>query len=504
MISVHLPVLQVVIALMAAPVCVLLRRPRLVWFLTVVVNWSTFAMAVALLQRVIAEGTISYAIGGWAAPWGIEYRLDLLSAFLALFLSGITAVVISSARVSVEREIASDRIYLFYCAYLLFLAGLLGVVITGDAFNLFVFVEISSLASYALVSLGTDRRALLAAFQYLILGTIGATFILIGIGFLYMLTGTLNIADLAARLPHLEQNRTLFAGFAFLTIGTALKLALFPLHLWLPDAYTYAPAVVSTLLAATSAKVFVYVLLRFGFSVLGTGFAFEEMGLGLLLMPLASMAALVGSMVAIYQRNVKRLLAYSSIAQIGYMVLGVSFVSVTGLTAAIVHLFNHALIKGTLFLAMGCVSYRIGSVLIEDMKGLSRDMPWTMGAFVVGGLSLIGVPLTVGFVSKWYLVLAALERGWWPIAAIVLISSLLAVIYIWRVVEVAYFHAVEPVPSSDQALGSNHPRLRREAPWSMLAPTWLLIAANFYFGTDTSLTVGLAGKIAETLLGTGS
>ena len=181
----------------------------------------------------------------------------------------------------------------------------------------------------------------------------------------------------------------------------------------------------------------------------------------------------------------------SSVAQVGYMVLGVSLVSALGLTAALLHMFNHALMKGALFMALGCVSFRLGGTDVAQMKGLGRSMPWTMAAFVAGGLSLIGVPLTVGFISKWYLVLAALEQGWWPLVVAILLSSLLAVIYVWRVVEVAYF---QPSESRD---------IHREAPLALLLPTWILVLANVYFGIDTRLTVGVAEQAAAALLGAG-
>jgi multicomponent Na+:H+ antiporter subunit D len=207
-------------------------------------------------------------------------------------------------------------------------------------------------------------------------------------------------------------------------------------------------------------------------------------------MPVALAGILVASTVAIFQRNIKRMLAYSSVAQIGYMVLGLSFGAVTGLTAGIVHLFNHAMMKGGMFLAMGCIALRAGSVEIDDLRGIGRRMPVTMAAWVVGGLGLIGVPVTVGFVSKWYLVQAALESGLWPVAALVLLSSLLALAYVWRVVEIAYF---QPPPEGS-------PRIP-EAPLSMLVPVWILIGATVVFGLWTPLSLGVARKAAEVLLG---
>jgi multicomponent Na+:H+ antiporter subunit D len=490
MLALHFPALQVVLPLLMAPVCVLLRNARLAWLAALAISWAAFAIAGLLLAEVLIGGPLSYALGGWAPPWGIEFRVDAVNAFVLLIVAGIGAVVMLYAPKSVEREIGRDRAYLFYAAYLLCLAGLLGVTITGDAFNLFVFLEISSLSSYILISLGRDRRALYAAYQYLILGTIGATLYLIGVGLLYQATGTLNMADLAQRLGSLHDVRGVRVAFAFLTVGLSLKLALFPLHLWLPNAYTYAPSVVTAFLAATATKVAIYVLLRFLFTVFGAEFSFTVLPMGPPMAVLAVLAMFTASIVAIFQENVKRMLAYSSVAQIGYMVLGISLVTVEGLTASILHVFNHALMKGALFLAMGCVFYRISSVHIDDFAGLAKRMPWTAAAFVGGGLSLIGVPLTAGFISKWYLVLAALDRNMWPVAALIVISSLLAVIYVWRVVEQAYFRP----PPEDRDV-------REEAPLSLLIPTWILVAANVYFGVHAGLTTSAAGQAAQTLLG---
>lgn len=488
--SSQLPALQVVLPLMAAPLCILIGRPGPVWGFCVVATGTTLVIAWQLLQRVLAEGSISYVMGGWAAPWGIEYRIDAANAYVALIVTAIAAVTLPYARRSVEREIASRNISRFYTLLMLCFAGLLGMTVTGDAFNLFVFLEISSLSMYALIALGKDRRALTSAFQYLIMGTIGGTFVLIGVGFLYVITGTLNMADLARLLPEVTQLRTLHTAFAFIVVGIGLKLAMFPLHLWLPNAYAYAPSVATVFIAATATKVAVYALLRFVYSIFGEQVSFEDLPLDQILMILAVLGILTASTVAIFQDNIKRMLAYSSVAQIGYIVLGISLTNALGLTASILHLFNHALMKGALFMAMGCFFYSLGSVQFKDLRGVARQMPWTFMAFVIAGLSLIGVPLTVGFISKWYLVLAALEQGLWPLAVLVLVGSLLAVVYIWRVIEHAWFGS-----PSVRAAGA------KEAPFLMLLFTWSLVIANVYFGIRTSLTVGVAGEAAATLLG---
>jgi multicomponent Na+:H+ antiporter subunit D len=489
MIVAHLPALQVALPLIAAPVCVLLRRSAPAWMLALAATWASAAIAVALLLQALHTGPVSYMLGSWPAPWGIEYRVDVVNAFLLVLVSGIGSVVVAYARASVAFEIPAEQHYLFWTAYLLCLAGLLGIAITGDAFNVFVFLEISSLASYILIALGRDRRALVASYQYLIMGTIGATFIVIGIGLLYLMTGTLNLADLSSRIGSVDQARPQLAALAFLTVGISLKLALFPLHLWLPNAYAYAPSAVTAFLSATATKVAVYLLLRFYFSVFGQSRVFAHLPLPEVLLALSLAATFMASAVAIFQRDVKRMFAYSSVAQIGYITLGVSFASVTGLTGGIVHLFNHAVAKGAIFLLLGCVALRVGQPTIESMAGLGKRMPWTAAGLTIGGLSLIGVPGTVGFVSKWYLVLAALERGWWWLAAAVLASSLLAVVYVWRVVEACYFR--------DTSTGDERVT---EAPWSMLVPSLLLAAGCIYFGFDTSATVGTAARAAQSLL----
>jgi multicomponent Na+:H+ antiporter subunit D len=405
-----------------------------------------------------------------------------------MLISIMGVVVMPYARRSVAAEIAENKQAWFYCVYLLCLAGLLGMAITGDAFNAFVFMEISSLAMYVLIALGSDRRALVAAYQYLIMGTIGATFYVIGVGLLFAMTGTLNFVDMAERIVAVEQTRPVLAALAFITVGMSLKLALFPLHVWLPNAYTGAPSVATVFIASTATKVAVYLLLRYFFSIFGVVFVFEDLPVTpiLLIMSLAAMFA--ASAVAIFQGNVKRMLAYSSVAQIGYITLGIAEASPIGLTGSIVHLFNHALMKGALFMVMGCVAYRLGNCRLNSMAGIGRRMPITMGAFVVAGLSLIGIPGTVGFVSKWYLALAAFENGWWWLAFLIVISSFLAVIYIGRVVEMAWFRA----PSAAVAEAT-------EPPLSMLIPTWILAGACIVFGLDAEMTAGLAQRAADVL-----
>jgi len=489
MIAANLPALQVVLPLLGAVLCAFFRRGVYAWGVALIVSLAMPLIAIGLLIQVFDSGTISYAMGGWPPPIGIEYRVDVFNGFLLLLVSVIAAVIMPYAKRSVEKEIPSDRQAWFYAIYLLCLCGLLGMTITGDAFNIFVFMEVSSLAAYTLIAMGRDRRALLAAYQYLIMGTIGATFYVIGVGLLYSMTGTLNLADIASRLAGIENSRAVLAALAFLTVGISLKLALFPLHVWLPNAYAYAPSMATVFLAATATKVAVYLLLRYFYTVFGASIIFQDLPVSNIFLILSLAAMFGASIVAVFQDDVKRMLAYSSVGQIGYITLGIAIANLTGLTGGIVHLFNHALMKSALFMAISAVFYRIGSVKLDDLAGIGKRMPITMAAFVIAGFSIIGVPGTVGFVSKWYLVLGAFEQGWWWLAFLIVASSLISVVYIGRIVEVVWFRPVSAAAKRAE-----------EPPLSMLLPTLLLVAATVYFGIDTSATAGIAGRAAEWLM----
>lgn len=485
----HLPVLIVVVPLLAGALIVLINHRKGAWLITLLTSTFLLYASVQLIQMLDQGRVISYTLGGWSPPLGIELRIDGLSALMVLILSISAFLVSIYALKSVEKEISEQNHVAFYTALLLVIAGLIGISVTADAFNIFVFLEISSLSTYALISMGRDRRALHASYHYLIMGTIGATFILIGIGFMYVMTGTLNIEDLAERLPAVSDTNAIRAAFAFITIGVGIKAAMLPLHQWLPNAYAYSPSVVSTFLAATATKVAVYVLIRFVLSLYGIEFSLVEMPFDNLLMILGTIGVLAGSVYAVYQSNVKRMLAYSSVAQIGYILLAIGLASQPGFTAALLHMFNHALIKGTLFMALGIIFYRFASTELSAMSGMGKTMPLTMAAFTIGGLSLIGIPGTAGFVSKWYLVTALLDASLWPLALLILVASILTLVYVGRVIEVAYF---KPVPEG---------RTRQKVPLTMIVALWIFALGNIYFGLETDISLGLSSLAVNQLIG---
>lgn len=485
----HLPALQVVIPLLGATVVAMTRRGGLAWFIALSISLLMPAIAITLLHQVFVNGVISYEIGGWEPPYGIEYRVDVANAFVLVIVSLIAALVLPYARLVVEKEVSEQNRAWFYSMYLLCLCGLLGIAITGDAFNAFVFLEISSLSTYTMIAMGRDRRSLVAAFQYLIMGTIGATLYIIGVGIIYVMTGTLNFADMAERIQNVSSVRPVLVALSFITVGLSLKIALFPLHKWLPNAYAYAPSVATIFLASTATKVAIYLLVRFYYTVYGPSIDFEAYSAAIVLVGLSLAAMFIASFVACYQKNIERMLAFSSVAQIGYITLGISFGVKTGLTGGLVHLVNHAFMKGALFMCTGAIMYRLGSVKLDDLAGIGRRMPVTMALFAAAGLSLIGVPGTVGFVSKYYLATAAIETGQTWLAFAIMLSSLLAVVYIGRVIEVAYFR--EPTAKV---------MMVEDPPASMLIPTVILVLACYYFGIDAELTSSTAAKAADAFL----
>lgn len=495
---VHGAAFMVVLPLLTGAITAIVPRERLAWLITLVVTSLLTVTALGLVLTIFNGETQLYKLGGWAPPHGISFIIDGLNAPVLLLIAFMAFLCTLYGLPSVVAEVEPKKRAPFYAAFLLGVAGLLGMVVTGDAFNVFVFLEVSSISTYVLVAMGAsrDRRALTAAYNYLILGSIGATFFVIGLGFLFMETGTLNMADMGRILRDLDGgSRVAGVGFGFIIIGLGLKLAMFPLHMWLPSAYANAPSFVTVFLASTATKAALYLLLRFAFTVFDMSFEYVITTLTVLLTTLGMMGMVLASLQAIFQTDARRTLAYSSIAQVGYMLLGVGIGTAAGLTASYMHLINHAVIKGALFFAMGAFWYRYGITRVSDFNGLSKMMPWTMGAFTVGGLSLIGVPFTAGFVSKLNLVQAAMEKEWWWAAAIIMLSSILAIIYIGRMLLAAYFQSPPEVNGKTVT--------RSEAPLMMLIPMWTLAIISLIIGINAEWVVVAASGAADVLLGGG-
>ena len=487
----NLPILVVLTPLMMSLIVVLISNNFLSWLLTLFTTLITLIFSLLLYQEVYLHTAISYALGNWVPPLGIEYLIDKVSIIPIIIIALISFLATFFASKIMPAEINNSSISKVYSLWLLAIAGLIGLVTTGDAFNLFVFLEISSLASVALVAVGgqKDKQALVAAYNYLILGAIGATFYVIGVGLLYGITGTLNLADLSNRIAAISDNKALIAGFGFMVIGIMLKAAVFPLHIWLPRAYAYAPSAVSVLLAATATKASLYILARILFSVFDISDNLVTYTLQYIILPLSILAMFAGTIMAIYEKDIKRLLAHSSIAQIGYITLAFAIGTKASVAAGFIHLFNHALIKGALFMAITSMGFYINKrITINNLSGLGRAMPITFVCFVICSLSLAGIPLTAGFISKLYIIKASISADGIWIAFLILASSALSVVYLWKMIEALWFHESPKEPNIKE---------KPEIYIALLMITFL----NIYFGLDASIVVNSSFEAANQLLG---
>ena len=438
--------------------------------------------SVTAAHIVLTQGPMDYFWGGWEPPWGIAFRIDHLAALMLLLLCVIALAIAIFSHRSILKE-RPDSYVLFYTVYLLLISGLLGIVTTADLFNLYVFLEIASIASYALVSLGSGS-AVVSAFRYVILGTIGAAFYLLSVGYFYSVTGSLNMEDLAHLLPELYSSNAVRVGFAFFVVGMAIKMALFPMHSWLPGAYTDAPSAVSALISATTTKVAAYILLRVSFFVFEPQFFVHFFPVATLLTWMGAIAMVLGSILAISQSDLKRMLAYSSVAQIGYIVLGLGLANEMSLTGSLLHLVNHALTKGGLFLVVGAIIYHTGLRDIQQLRNLARRMPWTAAAFTLAAGSIIGIPPFGGFFSKLYLILGAINSGQWGLIGAVLLSSLLALFYFSNVIRYLYLSPKSSENDSHEELLDEKVHLLRHdnVPLSMLVPMIILITGTIFLG----------------------
>ena len=496
MIADHLPVLVVVLPLVGAFVTLLAgwADRRLCLPIAMATTVIQFCISLLLLYQVMQTGPLHYNLGNWLPPWGIEYVIDQLNGFVLVVILFLCVLTCLYSHRSIPSEIDEKKIPAFYTVLLLLVTGVCGIAVTGDLFNLYVFLEISSLAAYALVALGREKRSLVSSFTYLVMGSVSACFILLGIGHLYIVTGTLNMADLARVLPPLYGSTVVQSAFVFFIIGLSIKTALFPLHLWLPDAYRYSPSAVTVLLSTVVSKIGVYALIRILFTVFTPAFIIFEIPVMEIFCWIAAVAIIGGSVLAIAQTDLKRMLAYSSVSQMGYILLGIGIADNLAVTGGILHILNHAVMKGCLFMIAGAFIYTSGIRSIEDLRGIARTMPLTAAAFVIAAASMIGIPPTVGFMSKWFIALGALESGQWIFVLVILASSLLTAIYFWKVIEYMYFR--EPGTRCAEAVST-----ARDPPAGMLVPVLILAAACVFFGIFVSIPLEIIEPFVTGILG---
>ncbi len=444
-----------------------------------VAKWWALAMmtiascaAYMLAVRVSAEGPFSYEAGGWKPPYGIELRFDEYSVVIAVIcLIGWFAVLYSFRYTEWLRALAKERVPYYYALLLLNIGGMIGLCVTGDLFNLYVFLEILSLSAYALVAISGEPLAAMAAFKYLLMGVISSLIVLMAIGFLLAYTGSLNMADVSARLALPAEQAPAALALGAFAVGFMVKAAIFPVHIWLPDAHAIAPSPISAVLSGLVVKIGIIGQLRVYQIYYGSG-VFDLSLLNQVLVWLGAISILMGAFFAIFQEDIKLMLAYSTISNVGYIVMGFGLATENAVMGGAVHVLNHALIKATLFLAAGAFIYETGYRTLYDLRGVGRTMPMTGAAMVLGALSIVGIPPTVGFLCKWYIALGAFDAGQASFGFALVFGALFIFIYYVRMLNALYFQT----PVNDKVRNAKDP------PPSMLVPIIVLAALCLIMG----------------------
>jgi len=389
------------------------------------------ALSLVALRLYNISGILTYSVGGWKPPIGIGMVLDGLTAFMLVTVNFVAFCIVVYSVNYMEKFTSKWK---FYTLFFLMLGGMNGVIITGDIFNLFVFLEIAAVASYALVAFGTERHELEAAFKYAVMGTVGSLFILLGIAFLYSYTSTLNMADMGNVLAETGSTNIVLMTVVLFIMGFGLKAALVPFHAWLPDAHPSAPAPISAMLSGVLIKSLgVYAICRIFYNVIGV-----NQNISTILMFLGALSMIVGGLLALGQWDFKRLLAYSSISQIGYIILAIGLGTPLGILGGLFHLFNHSIFKSLLFLNSGAIEYTTGTRDLKEMGGLGSKMPLTGTTGVVASMSIAGIPPFSGFWSKLIIIIALVQAGKFGYAFWAVLISVLTLAMYMKVIKYAF------------------------------------------------------------------
>ncbi len=427
----HLPVLVVLAPLLTAIVIPLLPKIK-----TVIFGVSLFSLSVMLVMAFLSfidvntVGSFNYVFGSYAPNIGIEFRIDGLIAFLVLFFVFLSLLITLYSFKSVQKEIKDHQISAYYVLVMLMLFSVMGMLYTNDLFNLYVFMEILSITSTAIISIQHRKENFLASFRYLMLSSIGSITILLGLAFLYMVSGQLNMDAMRLVMPSiwiLYPSNVVLA-VSFILSGLAIKSALFPLHVWLPDAHTVAPNASSAYLSSVVIKVYIVAMIKIIFRVIGVDII-QALRVDEFILIMGSMGMILGSVFAIGQKEMKRLLAYSSVAQVGFIFMGLGLLTEVGLAAAVFHIVSHSLMKTALFLSAGSIKYATGRYKLKDFDGTGFLMPITMVIFAISAAGMVGIPGVSGFMSKIYLGLALIGDRHPIYLILILLSSFLNAIY---------------------------------------------------------------------------
>ncbi len=437
----HLPVLAIVWPLMAGLISsVLPARERLFKLWGAGNLLACNAISLALASKVLEKGTLTYHLSGIAPPQGLELKVTTYSALLSVLISLVALMAFMGGHATWKEQIG-HRLPRYFTLWLLLIASYQGLALSNDAFSIYVMLEVSSLATYGLIAFG-GGRAYLATFHYIIMGTIGASFYLVGVGYFYITTGTLNIDDLAAILSGRSDSVTVIVGFAFIVIGLLMKMAVFPLHAWLPNAYTFAPDATSVVVAPLSTKLAVFLLFHLLYDIFNG--LIPVAAWSSFMIAVACLGIVAGTSLALAQRDVKKTFACLIVAESGYMLGGLWVADERGTVGALFHLANDMIATLALFLVVIALQLAVGGRKLVEVKGLFQRSPWAGAALIAVALNLIGIPPSAGFFSKYTLMTGAVASGNYEFVVALVFASLGNAVIFFRMLELAFFSPAEP------------------------------------------------------------
>ena len=434
------PLINVFILMITAFIIPIVRKKKIAKEISIFSNAVILILSILILVNVINIGGFHYKAGYPNTFFGIDWYIGSIESILSVLFAFVSLLILMYSYKSIEHEVPNEKIDFYYILLNLLLASLLGIIYTNDLFNSYVFIEVSTLAACGIIVIKDKKANIKATIKYLIMSTVGSGLILMAIAYIYSITGHLNMSlihEVIIRNYSQYPNSILIILVLF-TVGLGVKSAMFPLHGWLPDAHSSAPTPSSAVLSGLVIKVYAFTLIKILYRVFSFSIVNETIVLDVIIL-LGSCGMIFGSIMAIMQKELKRMIAYSSIAQMGYVFFGIGLGTPAGVATAVFHIVGHAVTKSALFLCSGLMIEKVGSKKIADLKGIGREMPLALILFTLGAFSMIGIPILPGFISKWYLSLACIEINRLSLVIIILTSSILNVIYYFPIIINGFF-----------------------------------------------------------------
>ena len=435
-----LPLISILILFITSFIMPLIKNKGIIKALSLISLIVVFLLSFIVFNFVNNNGAYVYNVGHFGGPIGIEFYVGNIEVLLATVFSFVAVMIGWFSIYSIDKDIKESRMSFYYLLVNILIASLLGLLYTNDIFNAFVFVEIGTIASCGIIVVKDKKENIKATLKYLIMSSLGSGLLLMAIAFMYSITGQLNLTYMHETLMQVYTNYpdAILIALGLFTIGLGVKSAMFPLHSWLPDAHSSAPTTSSAILSSIVLKGYVYLLIKIFYRVFGLEII-NEFPVLRIVMILGGAGMVLGSILAIFQKELKRVIAYSSVAQMGYIFFGIGIGTQLGFTIAIYHMIGHAVTKSALFLLSGAVIHNSGYKNIEDLKGIGKEMPVALFLFLMAALSMVGIPVLPGFISKWYLALASIESGNLLLILIIVASSLLNAVYYLPIVINGFF-----------------------------------------------------------------